>query len=201
LNWFDIFLGLVARDLWRERRQQKQREREWIDARIAEDNAIRADWERLEREVLQVLEGDFQRMLAVSDRILEGPNDDQAVFLETWADWGRRAAPTLERLVAEFREVRIPSMARPEAIDVKWEAIAALERVIEGARLLQEGDFNSGGPTVQEGMGMWSAMFEHALSLSSPADRRHWESRYQEHLESHPELRERDKAANDQGRR
>jgi hypothetical protein len=81
---------------------------------------------------------------------------------------------------------------------VKWEAIGALERVIDGARLLQEGDFHSGDPTVQEGMDMWSAMFEHALSLSSPVDRWRWESRYQEHLESHPELREREKAAEDQ---
>jgi hypothetical protein len=64
--------------------------------------------------------------------------------------------------------VKTPLIAAPEAIDVKWEAIAALERVIDGARLLQEGDFDSGGPTVQEGMDMWSAMFEHALSLLSP---------------------------------
>lgn len=200
MDWFDIFLGFVARDRWREYRQEKARERAWIDARLAEDDAIRAEWDRLEREALQVLEHDFQRMLVVSDRIVAAPNYDYEAFLDTWADWGRHAVPTLTRLVAEFRETSVHSAAGPEAIDMKWQAVAALEGVIEGARLLQGRDFNSGGPTVQQGMDMWSAMVEYAVSQFSRADRRRWESRLQQHYKAHPELHERDRILNDRPR-
>jgi hypothetical protein len=187
VDWFEVFLGMLARDKWRERQEQKRLNRAWVDQQVAVDEAKVAEWQAFETAVLEVLEKDFQRTLAVTDDLVARMDYDPTAvtrWTEQWSAWCRRSRPTLERLAERCRALEVPfASIEPGTIngwiEVKFDAAAALDRVIEGCRLGQERDWTVAGPVVQNGMDMWSAMFEKLLRLGSPASQRAWKRRYE----------------------
>lgn len=181
MNWFDVFLGMRANDIWREH-QAKKREREWVDREVAKDTAIRAQWNQLESEALAILRDGYQHELQVTDALLE--RGDRAGYLASWADWGRRSIPTLRRVALGYRAVDIPPLVPLGTttgwISVKFDFARALDDVTDGAELWAAGESDDAESVVQGGMDKWGATFEYAMdNLTWPEERAAFEQRYQ----------------------
>ena len=172
MNVFDVFVGMLARDWFRERQERDRLSR----ALRQEEAAFAARWRQFEADALRVLYVGYNDVLDRTDALLA--RDDTDGYLDAWAEWGRQVEPVLMRLEDHCRALQLPVSATEGGMEVQQAAAAALRRVADGARLWQKRSWKTAPTVTQQGMDMWSAMSEKKLDQLDPAAREAWERTY-----------------------
>ena len=173
MNWLDVFVGMLARDWWRERQERNRRSRAYLD----EERAFAANWHKFEADVIGVLGSSYFGVLDFTDALLA--RGDTTGYLDAWATWGRQVEPVLIRLEERCLALQLPTLAPMGWLDVRREAAAALRRVADGARLWQQRAWETAPSVTQQGIDMWCAISEKKLDQLDPAAREAWEQMYQ----------------------
>jgi hypothetical protein len=173
MNVFDVFVGMLARDWFRERQERNRRSQAYLD----EEKAFNAKWRQFEADALGVLYAGYNDILSRTDALID--RGDLTGYLDAWAEWGTQVEPVLMRLEARCRAVQLPAFVSEGGWDVRQEAAAALRRVADGARLWQKRSWKTASTVTQQGMDMWSVMSEKKLDQLNPAAREAWERMYQ----------------------
>jgi len=173
MNVFDVFIGMLARDWFRERQERNRRSGAYLD----EERAFASNWHQFEADVIGVLGNNYFGVLDFTDALLA--RGDTTGYLDAWAIWGRQVEPVLVRLEERCLAQQLPTFAPMGWLDVRREAAAALNRVADGARLWQQRAWETAPSVTQQGMDMWSAMGDKKLDQLDPAAREEWERMYQ----------------------
>lgn len=173
MSWFDVFFGLAIFEALKERREERE-----IERRQRREQAV---WTDLEREVLDILDRDFQAMLRRTDALAAA--GDANAYRTAWDAWAHRVIAPLESLTTRWRLLEPPSAIiergqLPRLRAMQDQQVKALQRVRDGAVMLLEQGPEAAFPTIQEGMDLWSGAFEMGYQMLTFAERLAWEERY-----------------------